>query len=91
MTKTIIPTIHLNGNSKEKLLEYYNNAYNAVDEAIGVFQEIDFHKRDYYPQGDEAWDAAVEAHQEARNNLLQTRLYLKKIIFGIEGYPIDEI
>lgn len=60
----ILPTIHLNGTSAEMLLEGYLDANRAVLDAADVLRKIEFNARDYYPQGMEAWDKAVEEMRE---------------------------
>ena len=54
-----MPLIHMNGNSRERLQEYYENANVALsEEALQKFNAIDFHPRDYYPLGDDAFSEA---------------------------------
>ena len=49
-----MPLIHMNGNSRERLTEYYEEAARALrEEALQKFNEIDFHPRNYYPLGPE--------------------------------------
>ena len=58
MTK---PTIHLNGTSGEALLEGYRTAMEAVGEAVRKLNnETHPNARDYYPQGNHAYQDAVK-------------------------------
>ena len=57
------PTIHLNGTSKESLLEGYDNAWTAVHEAYEVLKKTAPNGRDYYVQEDGSLDIAVEEHR----------------------------
>lgn len=57
--KLIRPTVHLNGTGANTLLEDYDNAREEVRNALTAIRKIEFNARDYYPQEDGAWDAAV--------------------------------
>lgn len=61
-----LPSIHPNGTSPELLFETYKAAHVAVENAISAVQEVEFHSRDYYPQGPEAFE---EAREMMRNQL----------------------
>ena len=77
MTEEITyPTIHLNGNSKDRLQGQYENALDKVRDAIVAVRDIQFHSRDYYPQGDEAFPKAQE----------QLLAHLVRPIHGAESY-----
>ena len=66
MNKTAIeiPTIHLNGTSRNELYEQVTSAGQAVQEAIHKLAEAAPHGRDYYvvPAGDLKFDRAQEQH-----------------------------
>lgn len=59
----IHPTIHLNGTSKESLVEYWNDAYAALQDALTALQHAAPNGRDYYPQGPEAIQTAETEHR----------------------------
>lgn len=59
----IIPTIHLNGTGQQQLLDANIAAITALSEALAKAQEAGPNQRDYYPQGDAAFTAAVEEHR----------------------------
>lgn len=66
------PTIHMNGTSKNALLESYLGAMEAIRDAIEAVQDTSPHGRDYYVQEDpDAFVGAVREHQ-ARLKALQT-------------------
>ena len=69
----VFPLVHLNGTGKENLQAYYKKAHKALSEAASAFLDIDFHARDYYPLGDDAWMEASRQHREmcAHFNALQ--------------------
>ena len=45
-----VPTVHLNGTSKQELLDQLQNAFRAVREAQNVLAKAAPHGRDYYVQ-----------------------------------------
>lgn len=57
-----LPTIHLNGTSEKMLMEGYRAAFEACSKAVDALYQVEFHGRDYYPQGQEAWEKAHAEH-----------------------------
>lgn len=76
-TQLTMPLFHLNGNSVKVLTKQYENAYTKLQEFIDVFNEIEFHARDYYPLGMEAWDKANNERDQARRNINEVYKYLE--------------
>jgi hypothetical protein len=58
MKKPIVPTVHLNGTSKERLLEDLRKAHDAIEQARYAIPVP--HGRDYYPQGEDALGKALD-------------------------------
>jgi hypothetical protein len=58
----IHPTIHLNGTSRNELLEQWGNAYHALADARKALYDAQPNGRDYYPQGPDAITAATVDH-----------------------------
>jgi len=58
----IAPTVHLNGTSKEALLQLNMNAASAVLAAIRALTEAHPNARDFYVQGPGAYKQAVDEH-----------------------------
>jgi ferredoxin-NADP reductase len=56
------PTVHLNGTSKEMLLEQVCDAGHALRKALEAMREAAPNGRDYYVQGPEAFKEAAEEH-----------------------------
>jgi hypothetical protein len=54
------PLIHMNGNNGQTLLEEYQEAMQAVSTLREKMSKIEFHPRDYYPLGMEAYDNAKQ-------------------------------
>lgn len=57
-----IPTVHLNGTAKDRLIETLCAASNALDAAYEALKEAAPNGRDYYPQGPGAMEAAQNEH-----------------------------
>lgn len=58
------PMIHLNGSSRERLLEQQTDAAAALREALEALVEASPNGRDYYPQGSGAVQAAMREHED---------------------------
>ncbi len=67
------PTVHLNGTSRNSLVDQYQNAANAVRTAIDTVAQNGPHGRDYYVV-DGAFEAARKEHQ-ARLDKLRSVLH----------------
>lgn len=75
----IMPTLHLNGTSKNALLDQYCDAAHAVDAAITSLCENGPNGRDYYPQGDDAFTQARDQHEARVKKLREVRKELNEI------------
>lgn len=58
----IHPTVHLNGTSKNELLQGYVEALRALRAAEAAIAKAGPHARDYYVQGDDAFRQAQAQH-----------------------------
>ena len=58
----IVPTVHMNGTSKARLIETLCAASNALDAAYDALKEAAPNGRDYYPQGPSAINTATDEH-----------------------------
>ena len=65
----IFPTIHLNGTSKQSLLDQTLDAGRAVQAAIKALENASPNGRDYYPQGADAIKLAIDEHAARVNKL----------------------
>ena len=83
----IFPTVHLNGTSKERLERSYQDAYAAVLRAEYAIEKIEFNQRDYYPQGDAAWETAKEQMQKVAAHLEAVQCFLGEIICHLDALP----
>ena len=73
---TPLPTIHLNGTSRQTLAQGYDAADDALYEFINAFGAIEFNARDYYVQGPEAWSAARDARDEINRKIRDIKQYI---------------
>jgi hypothetical protein len=71
-----LPLFHLNGNSPKTLGKEYFEALTALREFMEKFYNIEFHARDYYPLGDEAWLKARAQREAQKANIESLRHYL---------------
>jgi hypothetical protein len=70
------PTVHLNGTPATDLWAGYEAAYDAVRAAQDALAKIEFNARDYYVQGPEAWNKALNHRIEQAASLRQVEDYL---------------
>jgi hypothetical protein len=71
-----IPTVHLNGTPKARLVEQLENAANALNAALDALAETTPNGRDYYVQGDSALYDALHEH---RKRMMALRTVLDEI------------
>lgn len=67
------PTIHLNGTSREELQKQLETAVTALTTTLQALTDATPHARDYYPQGNNAWQEALNEHRERYNSLVRVR------------------
>lgn len=60
--KIMIPLVHLNGTSKQSLLDQYENAIKALEDAKEVLLKSAPNGRDYYPLEEGAYGIAFNQH-----------------------------
>jgi hypothetical protein len=65
----MLPTIHLNGTSKERLIEDLCEASHALDSAFEALKRTAPNGRDYYPQGPAALSMAEDEHTDRLRRL----------------------
>jgi len=72
-----LPTVHLNGTGRKMLNDDYTAAYCALQTAIRAFQSIEFHARDYYTQGVDAFTRARHHRDTQLQHLAGVQHYLE--------------
>lgn len=80
---TTFPTIHLNGTSKQMLLDGYVAALHALKDAQEALQKIEFNARDYYVQGPDAWNTARDEMADQFGKLNEVEGYLTEVAIHI--------
>jgi hypothetical protein len=63
------PVVHLNGTSREELLDQVVKAGQALRQAINALHDAEPNARDYYPKGNGYWEGARQEHQDRVNRL----------------------
>lgn len=76
MTFTL-PTIHLNGTSREMLASGYQEAYRKLIEFRDAFNKIEHNSRDYYIQGPDAYYKARDQRDAQRQHIGDLMQYLE--------------
>lgn len=69
MAVTVKPVVHLNGTSKERLLEQVRDAMSAIDLAKTALCIAAPNGRDYYPIGPAAFNEALQDHDDRQRKL----------------------
>ena len=74
-TAYALPTIHLNGTGAQSLADEYHAVYRALDMASDALAAATCNARDFYPQGDAAWQQAREERAEMFRKLAEVQAY----------------
>jgi len=77
------PSVHLNGTSREELVEQNMNALHAVNTAAEILRKATPNARDYYVQSPTAFSVAVDQHRERLVSLATIATELTTIIEGL--------
>jgi hypothetical protein len=85
MTMATFPSIHLNGSSVESLCEQTRAAVRAVSKALDALCEAAPNGRDYYPQGDSAFESARSEHQGRLQRLEDVKMELMEQLEHLQG------
>jgi len=64
MIRAVPPVVHLNGSSRESLLNSRFDAIDALNEAGDKLAKAGPNNRDYYPKGPEYCEQAMSQHDE---------------------------
>ena len=63
MKKIVHPTVHLNGTSREELIDQYSGIFTAIRATRQALQNSAPHSRDYPPHGFSSYPEAREQYQ----------------------------
>lgn len=80
----IVPTVHLNGTSKDELLRQVRDAVKALKPAIDALIEAGPNGRDYYLAGPDALREAQNEHHLRLSRLRSVREELEGLYEAIE-------
>jgi hypothetical protein len=70
-----LPTIHLNGTGASSLADEYHKVYLAIDRACDALAAATCNARDFYSQGDAAWQQARDDRAAAFRKLAEVQAY----------------
>jgi hypothetical protein len=79
-----VPTVHLNGTSKQSLLDGYDKAYTAIQDAYQELKQTAPNGRDYYVQEPGALDVAASEHHGRLAMLHHVMTELEQIMGEID-------
>ncbi len=79
-----IPTVHLNGTSRDELEEQSREAVFAIGAAIDAMRHVCPNDRDYFVQGPRAGMIAREQHRDRLTRLESVRQELENIFIGMQ-------
>ncbi len=75
-----LPTIHINGTSRDALVDAFCDADTALRRALDALAATGPNARDYYPQGNEAFGRAVDEHRARLAKLHSVRADVLEIV-----------
>jgi len=79
-----LPTIHLNGTSRQYLHEEALAAHRALSAAVDALAAMTVHARDYYPQGADAYAEAAREHRERIERVRQVLVEVADLCCALE-------
>lgn len=79
----MIPTVHLNGTSSERLVEHLCEASQAIAAAYEKLRQCAPNGRDFYPQGPHAMQAATLEHLSRLRRLDEVKKELDALALAI--------
>lgn len=85
-----LPTVHINGTSREELQRQNREAWAAINTALTALNNAAPNARDYYVQGDEAYRQAAVEHTARKAKLLEVQKELTQIAYHLAGIECAE-
>lgn len=76
--KVTLPTLHLNGTGAASLQREYHAVLKALNNVSDALAQATCHPRDFYPQGDGAWEQARAERDKAFENLREVQEYVEQ-------------
>jgi hypothetical protein len=84
-----VPTIHLNGTSKQSLIDALCEASNKLNDAYEAMKQTAPNGRDYYPQGPDALRAATDEHMDRLRRLDAVKTEIDQLAMAIDEQGKD--
>ncbi len=78
-----VPTIHLNGSDADVLYKQARDADHFIRVALQALYDMAPNARDYYPQGDGAFEAARKEHMARIDALIAVQEDIVKLAVGV--------
>jgi hypothetical protein len=79
-----VPTIHLNGTSKQSLIDGLCDASDALNTAYEALKQTAPNGRDYYTQGPQALAAATDEHLDRLRRLDAIKAEIDALTLAID-------
>lgn len=84
MPEIILPIIHLNGTSRDALLDQLCEVYSALNDAMDKLRQASPNGRDYYPVPG-LMDKAIEQHRRRQRVLSDLQAEIQEQVRQMEG------
>lgn len=78
-----LPTVHMNGTSAKMLREGWEKLYVSLYAVQDAAKAMEFNARDYYPQGNHAWEAARDELSEMLQSVDAVRVKVEAVLMAI--------
>jgi len=84
MKEITLPTLHLNGTGAATLKREYRTVLEALSNAAEALAQATCHPRDFYPQGDGAWERARAERDAEFQRLAEVVQYVEQWLIHIQ-------
>jgi hypothetical protein len=84
MTDITIPTIHLNGSSKQFLIDQWSKTMEMLRLSMDCMRDCTPNGRDYYPQGEGVTEKARDEHADRSRKIQEVHDELMQIAIGVD-------
>lgn len=83
----MLPTIHWNGTTRDRLVERLTNVTSALQDALDAFAEATPDGRDYYPQGEGALTKAQNENLGRMKRVQAVKKEVENLAVAISDLP----
>lgn len=81
----MIPTVHMNGDTRQGLIDQHMAVYRAAGKLLTALYESGPNGRNYYPQGPDAIYYAGKEHRARCESVEKIKADMETIILAIQG------